>query len=338
VSGPLPGFLSPLTAPASWLYGLAVAARNRKFDRGRGVTSVAVPVVSVGNLTVGGAGKTPMVRWLAEWLRCEGHHPAIAMRGYGARPGEASDEQQEHAARLPEVPVVANPDRASALRSFLPDHPEVSCIILDDGFQHRRLHRDLDLVLIDATRDTLDDRLLPRGLLREPVANLRRADAVIVTRARSADADLAAGIERAHGRAPVAWSRHAWTNLRLAGPDEPDAVADVGWLRGKRIVTMLGVANPAPILEQATQAGATVVCTITARDHERYDRPKLVLARSLCEGADALLMTGKDWVKARHLLDLPRWPVPIVVPWLEIDVFQGADALKALILGTLSKA
>jgi tetraacyldisaccharide 4'-kinase len=338
VSGPLPGFLAPLSAPASWLYGLAVAARNRRFDRGRGVESVGVPVISVGNLTVGGSGKTPTVSWMAEWLQAAGHRPAIAMRGYGARPGEASDEQLEHAARLPEVPVVANPDRVGALRRFLPEHPEVQCVILDDGFQHRRLHRELDLVLIDATRDTLRDRLLPWGFLREPVESLRRADAVVVTRATSVDADLAARLEHLHGRPPVAWARHAWASLRLAGPDVPDAYEEVDWLRGKRVVTMLGVANPAPILEQVERAGAVIACTIPARDHEQYERQKLVVARGLCDGADALLMTGKDWVKARHLIDLAEWPVPIVVPWLEIDVFEGADALKDRILGALSPA
>jgi tetraacyldisaccharide 4'-kinase len=336
VSGPLPGFLAPLTAPASWLYGFAVAARNRGFDRGRGIAAVGVPVISVGNLTVGGSGKTPTVSWMAEWLQSAGHRPAIAMRGYGARPGEASDEQLEHAARLPEIPVVADPDRVGALRRFLPEHPEVRCVILDDGFQHRRLDRDLDLVLVDATRGTLDDRLLPRGYLREPVANLRRADAVMVTRAKSVDAALAARVEQLHGRPPVAWSRHTWASLRVAGPDEPDGFAEVDWLRGKRVVTLLGVANPAPILEQVEHAGADVVGSIPARDHERYERQKLVVAQGLCEGADALLMTGKDWVKARRLINLPDWPVPIVVPWLEIDVFEGADALKGLILGTLS--
>jgi tetraacyldisaccharide 4'-kinase len=294
--------------PASWLYGLAVGGRNRRFDRGRGVAEVDVPVVSVGNITAGGAGKTPTVMWIAAWLRTAGHHPAIAMRGYAAGPGEPSDEQQEHRWRLPDVHVVADPDRAASLRAFLPTHPEVDCVLLDDGFQHRGLHRDLDLVLIDATRNTMGDQLLPWGYLREPTANLRRADAVVVTRAASVDGNLAAQIERHHGRPPVAWCRHAWTRLQIMNPDDGAEVADVPWLRGKRVVTLLGVGNP----------------------------PKLVLARSLCEGADAFVMTGKDWVKARHLIDLSSWPVPIVVPWLEIEIFDGADALKALILETVS--
>jgi tetraacyldisaccharide 4'-kinase len=322
--------------PASWLYGVAVQVRNRRFERGGRVTSVGVPVVSVGNITVGGAGKTPTVTWMAAWLRTEGYHPAIAMRGYGARPGERSDEQQEHRWRLPDVHVVANPDRVGALRSFLPAHPEVDCVLMDDGFQHRRLHRDLDLVLIDATRDTMGDRLLPWGFLREPLSSLRRADAVVVTRAASVDGGLAARIERHHGRRPVAWARHAWARLQVTGPDQSPELVEVPWLSGKRVVTLLGVDNPAPVQRQLEAAGATVAGNVPARDHERYERPKLALARGLCEGVDALVMTGKDWVKARHLIDLPSWPVPIVVPWLEIDVFEGGDALKALILDAVS--
>jgi tetraacyldisaccharide 4'-kinase len=336
VSGPLPGYLGALAVPASWLYGLAVAVRNRRFAHGDRVTAVGVPVVSVGNITAGGAGKTPTVTWMAAWLRAAGRNPAIAMRGYMARPDEPGDEQQEHLARLPDVHVVADPDRVGALQAFLPAHPDVDCVLLDDGFQHRHLHRDLDLVLIDATRDTMTDRLLPRGYLREPLSNLRRADAVVVTRATSVDGDLAAKVQRHHGRPPVAWARHAWTRLQVAGPDQGQEYTEVAWLRGKRVVTLLGVANPAPVLGQLEEAGATVACNIPARDHERYDRPKLVLARSLCEGADALVMTGKDWVKARHLIDLPSWPVPIVVPWLEIDVFEGAERLKALVLEAVS--
>jgi tetraacyldisaccharide 4'-kinase len=336
VSGPLPEILAPLTAPASWLYGLAVALRNRRYDRGGGGASAGVPVVSVGNLTVGGAGKTPMVSWMAAWLREAGHHPAIAMRGYGARPGEPSDEQQEHIDRLPDVDVVADPDRVSALSAYLPAHPEVDCVLLDDGFQHRRLRRDFDLVLIDATRDTMNDRLLPRGYLREPLANLRRADAVVVTRATSVDGELAERIERHHGRPPVAWTRHTWTRLRVIESDRDDERAEVGWLEGKRVLTLLGVGNPKPIHGQLEAAGATVACNVAARDHERYERQKLVLARGLCEGVDALVMTGKDWVKARQLIDLPTWPVPIVLPWLEIDFIDGADNLKALVLESVS--
>ncbi len=327
--------MAPLTVPASWLYGLVVARRNRRFDRGRSVESVGVPVISVGNITAGGAGKSPMVGWIAAWLLAEGRVPVVALRGYGSRPGEASDEQKEHRERRPEVEVVADPDRVEALRAFLPLHPDVDCVILDDGFQHRRLHRDLDLVLVDATRDTLDDRLLPRGYLREPLAGLARADAVVVTRARAVDDHLARRIERYHGRPPIAWSRHAWTRLAFHEGDAGPGFVDVDWLRGKRLLTLLGVGHPQSIIDQLEQAGATVAANLPARDHQRYDPAFMTVARSLCDGVDALVMTAKDWVKARRLIDPASWPVPIVVPWLEIDVFEGGDALKDLMKGAV---
>lgn len=335
MSGPLPGLLAPLTGPASWLYRLAVAARNARFDRGRGVESVDVPVISVGNITAGGAGKSPMVGWIGSWLIAEGRVPIVAMRGYGTSPGEPSDEHREHIERRPDIGVVADPDRVEALRAFLPRHPAVDCVILDDGFQHRRLHRDLDLVLVDATRSTLDDRLLPRGYLREPLACLARADAVVVTRAAAVDGQLAERIELYHGRPPIAWSRHVWTRLAIVESNGEPEYVEVEWLRGKRVLTLLGVGNPQSIIDQLEQAGATVSANIPARDHQRYEPAIVTVARSLCDGVEALVMTAKDWVKARRLIDPGSWPVPIVVPWLEIDVYEGGEALKDLVRGAV---
>jgi tetraacyldisaccharide 4'-kinase len=215
---PLPRALRPVTVPASRIYGMIVAARNRRFDRGQGVQRIDRPVISIGNLTTGGTGKTPIVTWFAREMLAAGHHPAIAMRGYNARPGQLSDEQAEYGELLPDVPVVANPDRVTALREFLPQHPEVDCVLLDDGFQHRQLHRDLDLVLIDAEAGTLRDELLPAGNLREEVGELRRADGVIVTHAKEVDAELAREIERWHGRPPIAWAKHRWKGLHSPLP------------------------------------------------------------------------------------------------------------------------
>jgi len=336
--GPLPGLLAPLTVPASWVYGLAVRARNARFDRGAGVAAVSVPVISVGNVTAGGSGKTPMVRWVVQRLVRAGVQPAIAMRGYAAPGGEAGDETLEHRLFLADVPVLADPDRVGALRSFLPQNPQIGCVVLDDGFQHRRLRRDLDLVLIDATRDTMRDRLLPRGWLREPLECLRRAHAIIVMRAEVIDERLSDAVRRQHGRPPIAWSRHQWTHLALFdGRDEPDEVP-VGWLDGKRVITLLGVGNRPSVHRQVEAAGASVVTDVPARDHERYDRAKMTLVKSLCDGSDALVMTAKDWVKVRRLIDITTWPVPIAVPRLEIDVFDGAEALTTMIVDVTGSA
>ncbi len=331
MSGPLPGLLAPLTTPASWLYGLAVGLRNARFDRGSAVRSVAVPVISVGNLTTGGAGKSPMVTWVTRRLLGAGARPVIGMRGYGARPGEMSDEHLVHCRRQPDVPVVAAPDRVGALRSFLRQYAEIDCVVLDDGFQHRRLARNLDLVLVDATRDTMHDRLLPRGRLREPLASLRRADAVIVTRAEALDDELATALRRWHGKPPIAWSRHVWTGLEIYHrPNRPEDTP-VGWLDGKRVVTLLGVGNPESVRRQVEAAGAVIAADVPARDHERYDAARLAVVKSVCTGVDAVVMTSKDWVKVRRLAAVELLPVPIVVPRLEIDVFEGATALATMI-------
>ncbi len=332
MKGPLPDALRPLTVPASWVYGLAVSARNRRYDRGAGVLRVPLPVVSVGNVTAGGTGKTPMVAWICGCLAKRGRRPIVAMRGYGARAGAPSDEQFEYTERLPGVPIVAGADRAAALRGYLAQGGAGDCVVLDDGFQHRGLHRDLDLVLIDATRSTMRDRLLPVGWLREPLSSLRRASAVIVTRAEGVDEALAADVERHHGRPPSAWTRHAWTELSVFEPADPAGHhADVQWLRGRRVVTMLGVGNPVAIIAQLERAGAEVLVNVPVRDHQRYGAAQLATAARLCADADALVTTGKDWAKLRGLIGDQRCPVPIVVPRVVIEVFDGRQALEELI-------
>ena len=335
MSGPLPGVLAPVTMSASWFYRLAIRARNARFDRGLGVATVDRPVISVGNLTTGGVGKTPMVIWLVELLTKHRHRPVIAMRGYGSARGGRSDEEAEYLDRLGDVPVVADPDRAAALREFLADHREVDCVVLDDGFQHRGIARQLDLVLIDASRETFADRLLPAGHLREPIANLRRADAVVVTRAESVDDALSAQIAQNLGKPPVAWSRHMWSDLDLWRAGGSDSV-ETEWLAGKRVLTMLGVGHPGSIVSQVQAAGAAVVVNVPVRDHQRYDRAKLAAARDLCRGLDAMVTTAKDWVKVRRLIDFQTWPVPVVVPRLAIEVFHGAGELEDLVLAAVA--
>ncbi|MBL8756996.1 MAG: tetraacyldisaccharide 4'-kinase, partial [Phycisphaerae bacterium] len=200
--GPAPGWLG---VPLARVYGAVVGWRNARFDRGVGVTRVGVPVVSVGNVSVGGTGKTPMVMWLARRLMERGERPAIALRGYkGGRGGAGSDEATEFRRWLPEVPLAVGGDRVAtigALRGSA-EGARVSCVLLDDGFQHRRLHRDLDVVLVDATRDPFADRLLPAGWLREPVEGLKRAGAVVLTRYDAGDAghlSLRERLEQTHG-------------------------------------------------------------------------------------------------------------------------------------------
>ncbi|MEZ6191533.1 MAG: tetraacyldisaccharide 4'-kinase [Phycisphaerales bacterium] len=204
-------------APA---YRLAVALRNKQFDAGlRKPAKLPRPVISVGNLTTGGTGKTPMVIELARRLLNQNHKPAILLRGYMKEGATASsDEAVELQRELGSaVPVMPNPDRTEGARQVLEKHPEVTVFILDDGFQHRQVHRDLDLVLIDATRPFGFNHLLPRGLLREPARNLRRAHAVILTRCDlitpSELAALDRQIESLTGKPPTAHAATPWSGV-----------------------------------------------------------------------------------------------------------------------------
>ncbi|MGL5095555.1 MAG: tetraacyldisaccharide 4'-kinase, partial [Planctomycetia bacterium] len=172
---------------ASLPYGAVVALRNAGYDAGRlKIHRAAVPVVSVGNLTVGGTGKTPFVEYLADWFHGRGLRAAILSRGYGST-GGPNDEALLLEENLPDVPHLQGKNR-STLADAAVVELESQVLLLDDGFQHRRLHRDLDVVLLDATDPWGGGGLLPGGLLREPARSLRRADVVVLTRCDQVDA------------------------------------------------------------------------------------------------------------------------------------------------------
>lgn len=318
-------------APIAWVYGRVIAARNQRFDRGVGVTRLPVPVVSVGNITVGGTGKSPTVRWIAQLLGRDGVQPVIAMRGYKAKAGEKSDEQLEHEELLVDacVDVLAQPDRVAALQPYLKAHPEVGCVILDDGFQHRKIARDFDIVLIDAKRPALEGWLLPAGPLREPIANLKRADAVIVTHAERVDNDLSRRIELHHGKPPVAWLNHVWTRLRVYSAAHQDGlIQPIDWLRGKRVVIAAGIGNPEAFIKQVESTGAVMELRLPCKDHQAY--PANMLNR-LRGNFQAIVTTHKDWVKIRRVIDLSTWQTPIVVPELAMECVEGEAALLQLL-------
>jgi tetraacyldisaccharide 4'-kinase len=218
----LVGAVASLAAlPLEALFRLGAGVRGAAFDRGMiASTRVDAPVLSVGNLTVGGTGKTPLVRWFVRALGERGRRPGIAARGYGR------DEILLHRRWHPDVPVAANPDRVAAARAAIGQGADV--VVLDDAFQHRRLARDLDVVLVDA-ETPFPGRRLPRGPYREGPGALSRADVVIVTR-RSASADRARQVSGAirarHPRLPVARVAlvpGGWQDLagRALPPDGP---------------------------------------------------------------------------------------------------------------------
>ena len=319
-----------LLSPA---YALAVRARNRAFDAGlKRAKSLPRPVVSVGNLTVGGTGKTPVVAALAAELLARGRRPAVVLRGYKARPDAAGDEQLLLGELLGEaVPVAADPDRPRAAARVLAARPDVDLFLLDDGFQHRRVRRAFDLVLIDATRPFGFGRTLPRGLLREPVGGLRRASGVLVTRRDLAPPGRLAEIEqtvRRHTAAPV------WTSC-FALSAFADAAGRPAALPAGAVLALCGIANAAAFADNLAAAGATVAELLRFADHHDYaaDDVAEAVGRLRFIGAAAVVTTGKDWVKLR-----PLWPadVPVLVArqQLQVDGDGWSELMKAVLAAT----
>lgn len=336
-AGPAPAWLGGVARGVSGVYERVVARRNRAWDLGRGVVTIDRPVISVGNLSVGGTGKTPTVATIVGWLLDAGCSPAIAMRGYKSK-GGVSDEAAEYASLFgSRVPVVAQPDRLEGLlRLFAQVGDSVDCVVLDDGFQHRRIARQLDVVLIDATRDPFVDACLPAGWLREPVASLARADAVVLTHAEMVNAETLMHLRKAIARvceARVAVASHRWESLDVL-IDGEEAQRPVEWLLDKRVFAACAIGNPAGFVNAARRAaGGHLSGEMVLRDHHAFDGPTVNRLIAAAAGSDAIVVTGKDWAKLSAVA-ADRWPCPVVRPRLSIGFVEGEGMLRDLVLGT----
>lgn len=321
------GLLRTLLGPvATPVHASVVARRNARFDRGDGVRRASVPVISVGNLTVGGTGKTPMVQWLARALAAAGRRPAIAMRGYKSRDG-VSDEAEVYRASLPGVPVLVNPDRCGAIAAALRADPGAfDCVVLDDGFQHRQLARDLDIVLIDAKAGTLSDRLLPAGDLREPVASLARAGIVVFT--HCADEHAPVLPVRLRSPAIITTAEHDWVEGDPSASPHgqgPDNLANV-----TRALAVCGIGRPERFFARVRQRVGDVR-TIALPDHDAFSATtcQRIVSDAMAFGASTIIMTEKDWVKARHF----AWPssLRVVVPKIRLRIRDGEAVTRAVL-------
>jgi tetraacyldisaccharide 4'-kinase len=335
-AGPLPRLLRPLGAFEP-VYRWAVSRRNRSFDRGERVWRAPYPVISVGNLSVGGTGKTPVVMRLAREMLLNHLRPVIAMRGYAKSGDVPSDEEAEYLETLEGVRVLAHPDRAGSIAAFHASAGKADCVILDDGFQHRFVARDLDIVLIDATRSPFDDRLLPAGWLREPVESLGRAGAIVVTRADRVGRDALGSLlgqigAHAQPGVPIATCAHRWGRLdRFRARGESIGKEPAGWLARRRVFALSGIGNPGAFRGQVERdAGAQVVGERALADHASYSAALVASVAREAErrGAESIVTTSKDWVKIRRFVgSLPDAGPEWVVPRVEIEFLDGGDAL-----------
>jgi tetraacyldisaccharide 4'-kinase len=320
---------------ASGLYGLGVGLRNRAFDRGwKQRAAAAVPVVSVGNLTLGGTGKTPCVEYVARFFRDHGRRVAILSRGYGATQG-CNDEALVLDDNLPDVPHLQGTDRA-ALAVVAVEELDSEVLVLDDGFQHRRLERDLDLVLVDATCPWGYGYLFPRGLLREPPGNLRRAHLILLTRCDQAiPAELAAlrnEVQRWAPHVPIVETTHrpaAWVNAT-------QTTAPLEALHDRPTAAFCGLGNPEAFRRTLTGLGLKVIAWRSFPDHHPYQREDIETlqewARGLPQNA-VVATTQKDLVKIRleRLANNELWALRI-----QLDVRAGAEVLERNLLKVIS--
>lgn len=275
--------LSVVLTPLTWLWTAVAARRNRRFDRGRATAVDGLTVVSVGNLAVGGTGKTPVASWLAGRLRDGGARPALILRGYGR------DEALLHRMWTPDVPVIVDRDRVAGARLARAEGADVA--VLDDGFQHRSLDRHLDLVLI-AAEDAFPGRVLPCGPYREPPNALARVDAVLVTR-RSGTVEDARRVEAAIAAVHPGLVKGA---VYLA----PDGL--VSWdgepvdAPASEVLAVTAIARPEAFRVAVEETLPGPVELMSYGDHHDYTRADAGRIRRLA-GARVIVTTEKDAVK-----------------------------------------
>ncbi len=320
VSGYRRGLWSALGRGGLWAacipYGWITRLRNAVYDRGwKRSRRAAVPVVSVGNLTLGGTGKTPCVEYVARYYQSLGRRVALLSRGYGGTDG-GNDEARVLADNLPDVPHLQGADRVSLAQRAVAEY-DSEVLVLDDGFQHRRLHRDLDLVLVDATLPWGHGHLFPRGLLRERPEGLGRAGIVLLTRCDLVSADererLRQRIQALAGRVPVLETVHRpveWVNAR--GKTAPLAMAV-----GQPAAAFCGVGNPEAFLRTLSSLKVAVRDFRTYPDHYAYSTADLneLDARAARQPAALVVTTQKDLVKIPRdrLGGRPLWALRVAL-------------------------
>ncbi|MBR9974403.1 MAG: tetraacyldisaccharide 4'-kinase [Bacteroidetes bacterium] len=330
----------------SAMYGLAVDLRNRAYDRGRrAVTRAGVPVISVGNISAGGAGKTPVVAFLAEWLIARGASVAVVSRGYRrettgtvvvsdgrghlATPREGGDEPVMLARRLPELVVIADERRSRGCERAVTNFG-AGIILLDDGFQHRAVYRDMDIVVVDANEALAEARLLPAGRLREPLSGLRRADAILLSKCQpGSDIETLRATLAGFSDAPVFATRFVPRTLRRLGEGD-DLPLDT--LQGLRVGAFSGIGTPEGFRRTLQEIGITPVVEQEFRDHFWY-RPADMLAlqkAGAAQGVQVWITTEKDATRLSDT-DVAEKLGELFYLRMEVEFVDGEEEFYALI-------
>ncbi|HZI26681.1 MAG TPA: tetraacyldisaccharide 4'-kinase [Gemmatimonadaceae bacterium] len=309
-----------LLAPASVLYRGVIALRNSLYDRGTlTVERSAIPALSVGNLAVGGTGKTPVAAWIASELRNRGARPAVVLRGYG------DDEPRVHAMLNPDIAVIANADRIAGVNDAARGGADVA--VLDDAFQHRRIARVEDIVLVSADRWREPLRLLPAGPWRESPGALGRASLLIVTRKAATADDARSLLQRLLPLTRRGWgavAELALAELRHAVTGATQMLSD---MRGRRVLVIAGIADPASLASQLKRIGVEPEMRVFP-DHHSYDSTDIIRLADEARTFDYTVCTLKDAVKLG-----PQWPREAPSLWyvsLRCGIEYGSADVSAM--------
>jgi len=325
--------LSAFTLP----YLAVLNTRNTLYKKGIVRSSrLPVKVISIGNITTGGTGKTPLVEFSVKYLSGSGRKVAVLSRGYGGDnssqegDGMVNDECLTLIENLQDVPVLAGRDRVKSGEKAINDFG-VNCVVLDDGFQHLRLKRDLDVVVIDALNPFGGENLIPRGSLREPLQNLERADLFIISHCDQGNEQIIRSIykklDQINHSASVCESIHR--------PVHFDTIADgsileLEWLKGKRVYALSAIGNPESFSNTLKGLGADLIKHRVFQDHHVYTEEEIedVISAAQLLGADAIVVTQKDIVKIRKM-NIKN--ANILSLRIEIEITRGVDLYKAAI-------
>lgn len=339
-----------LLLPLAWLYALAMHMRNKLFDFGvLRVEDVGVPVISVGNLTVGGTGKTPLVEYIVAFLSEQNKRVAVVSRGYKRKSkgvvvvsdgnnllvnaSEGGDEPVQIARGFPQAIVVVGEKRVDAAKRAVELGAEI--IVLDDAFQHRYLKRDLDIVVVDATSDLTNDAVLPAGSMREPLSGVRRANVVAFSKVDEAvlsQSNLDSKLRSDFDGAFIKY-RYRVQDVRRAH-DDLSASLDV--VRRMRLLAFSGIGRHEAFVHELKKKGFAPLSDMRFSDHHEFSEGDVATLASFAKAmnADACITTEKDIVRLRANRELTKKlfdEIPVFYLPIEVEIVEGKEVFHSLI-------
>ncbi len=319
--------IKPFLSILSWIYGAVVQMARRTCSPHQ----LPRPVISVGNITWGGVGKTPLVELIAMYIKDKSHNPAILMRGYmpgtsGQSPEPFSDEAQMLRESLGNTPIIIGKNRLENAKNVLPKE-KIDIFILDDGFQHWRIKRDLDIVIIDAVQMFGNGRVLPRGILREPLKALARADSFVITKSDEGKVNvelLRQKLKSLNPKASIIETIHQPD--KLLNLNEPAKICDLNFVKGKNTGAFSSIGHPDSFKESLRKLGAGVLVFKAFEDHHRYNSKDIddIINQFKSANIELIVTTHKDLVKLKTFIPMLTKNFTLLCLLIKIEITNGA--------------